>query len=99
MDPHSEVIIDWIGGNCPVQAEGTVGGYPFYFRARGQKWTFEVADNVLYDSAKAWVAIFVHEESYGGGPYDAGWMTEDEALSFIAQAAERYLKEVFDEER
>jgi len=23
------------GGQCPVQATGTVDGYPFYFRARG----------------------------------------------------------------
>ena len=30
-------------GACPVQAEGTVDGLPFYFRARGGEWTLSVA--------------------------------------------------------
>ena len=28
-----------IGGNAPVQGEGRVFGYPFYFRARDKEWT------------------------------------------------------------
>lgn len=83
------LIIDWIGGNCPVQAEGTIAGKPFYFRARGRKWSFEVGDGDLDDIA--WVANWHYEESYGDGPYDAGWMPEKDALRFIQEAVQRYL--------
>ena len=33
------LMIDWCGGNCPVQAEGKINGKPFYFRARGECWS------------------------------------------------------------
>lgn len=31
------------GGYAPVQADGYVDGLPFYFRARGEHWSFQVA--------------------------------------------------------
>lgn len=34
--------IEWLGGNCPVQSEGTVDGKPFYFRARGEHWSMGI---------------------------------------------------------
>lgn len=36
------IIIDSFGGNCPVQAEGTIDGKPFYFRARGSSWSMSI---------------------------------------------------------
>lgn len=30
-------------GDAPVQALGYINGYPFYFRARADRWTFAVA--------------------------------------------------------
>lgn len=30
-------------GDAPMQALGYVNGYPFYFRARGDRWEFAVA--------------------------------------------------------
>jgi hypothetical protein len=39
--------------------------------------------------------VWRYEEEYGGGKsYVAGWMTEEEARAFIAQAAERWRAEV-----
>jgi len=70
-DPTIE--IDWLGGNCPGQAEGRINGAPFYFRARGASWSLECGD-------------FSYSEGYGVWP-DAGWMTEGEAREFIAKAA------------
>ncbi|CAH1688718.1 conserved hypothetical protein [Hyphomicrobiales bacterium] len=72
------VEITWIGGNCPVQSEGTVDGLPYYFRARGMHWALEIEE--------APGSTWRHEEPYGTGPFDAGWMPEDEALSFIEKA-------------
>ncbi len=78
------VVIDCLGGNCPVQAEGTIDGLPFYFRARGDRWTMGIGDDVVL--APAWF----YEEPYGDGPFAAGWMDEDEARAFIHKAADLY---------
>lgn len=77
------VVVDWIGGNCPVQAEGTIDGEPFYFRARGQHWVCEIGIDRDIGGSK-WDCI----REYGSHPYGAGWMTEAEARGFIAEAAE-----------
>ena len=84
-DPAREVFIELMGGNCPVQAEGTVGGKEFYFRARGCHWRLCIggADPV---GSPEWE----HAEWYGQWP-DAGWMTEEEAEAFLRAAAARYL--------
>lgn len=85
-----DIQIEWLGGNCPVQAEGAINGLPFYFRARGCRWTMEIAASAqtplqyLYDGdGENWF----HEEKWGEGPYDAGWMPEDTAREMIVKAA------------
>jgi hypothetical protein len=78
-----EVVITWLGGNCPVQAEGTVDGKPFYFRARGEHWSMGIGGEPV--GAPEWE----YEEAYGEWPA-AGWMSTDEARAFIAQAVELY---------
>ena len=35
--------IETLGGGPPVQADGSVGGRPFYFRARYDSWRFDLA--------------------------------------------------------
>lgn len=79
------VILDWIGGNCPVQAEGTVNGKPFYFRARGESWSMSIGGEDVVGRPE-----WFHEEGYGETQFAAGWMTIDEAKNFIAVAAKRY---------
>jgi len=74
------ITIGWLGGNCPVQAEGTIGGEPFYFRARGDRWTIGIGGDVI--DMPSWL----YEEEYPS----AGWMTEAEARAFIEEAAQRY---------
>jgi len=78
-----------IGGNCPVQAEGMIGGLPFYFRARGEHWSFRVADKPDGDPVDG--LGFYYEESYAEGEqFAAGWMEESEARTFIEKAAKLY---------
>lgn len=79
-----EIVIGQIGGNCPVQAEGTIAGEPFYFRARGERWSIGIGGDVVGEPD------WYYEEDYPGGQFAAGWMTEVEARGFIGQAAERY---------
>ncbi len=75
------VHIDQIGGNCPVQAEGTIDGEPFYFRARGQRWTIGIGGDTVMKPD------WHYEQPYGEQQFDAGWMSVDEARAFIVGAA------------
>jgi len=75
----------WIGGNCPVQAEGTVDGKEFYFRARGEHWSVSIGEWDIIGNPE-----WYYEEDYGDGPYDAGWMPEDKARGFIDKAIAKY---------
>lgn len=86
-------------GNCPVQAEGTINGFPFYFRSRGGHWSLSIAnekngDPLDYEHSR------VHREEYNGvnrdEPQDfhghsvrfaAGWAEPDECRAFIERAA------------
>lgn len=79
-----EIIIESLGGYCPVQAEGTVNGKPFYFRSRGDQWAMNIGgDDIILEPG------WRYEEDYGVWP-EAGWITLDEARSFIQKAAEMY---------
>lgn len=82
-----DVIIDKIGGYCPVQAEGTIDGQPFHFRARHQHWLLAIGGDDPADDPE-----WVYEEPYGDGPSAAGYMEVDEAKQFICAAAERYAR-------
>lgn len=79
----ADILIKWLGGNCPVQAEGTINGEPFYFRARGEHWSLEITD-------AEGKLVWEYDEDYPHGQYSAGWMTEDDAKTFIALAASKY---------
>lgn len=68
------IQIDSLGGNCPVQAEGTFDGVPFYFRARGCSVTCDVGDD---------------DWCWTGPEYEhplAGWISQETALAFIGEA-------------
>jgi len=83
-----EVLIDIIYGNCPVQAEGTIDGVPFYFRARGSHWTIGIGEYPL--DAPAWY----HKELWCDDPYGAGWMSREEAEHLIHVCAKWYSERV-----
>lgn len=78
-DPKVE--IQTLGGNCPVQAEGRIDGYGFYFRARGDQWSLEI-----YTGPEG---PWEYEEDYGVWPA-AGWMEKEEAEEFIYKAAKLF---------
>ncbi len=85
-----------IHGKCPVQAEGTIEGQPFYFRSRGAHWSVSIA-NPGEDPISS--PIWIHREEYAGRNairdkeindghrFAAGWADEDECADFIMRAA------------
>lgn len=75
-----EVLIEEIGGYCPVQAEGTIDGERFYFRARGSRWSIGIGGEPVGEPK------WDYEEPYGSD-FEAGWMDLEEAKSFILKSA------------
>lgn len=81
------VSIDMIGGNCPVQAEGKVGGEKkLYFRSRGDKWSLTIDPT---DALSGPDGEWYYFEKYGVWP-DAGWITLEQAHGFILKAVKLY---------
>ena len=82
----SDIKINMLGGNCPVQAEGTIDGKPFYFRARGASWSMSIGGSDVVGNPD-----WYYQQAYGDDSYSAGWMTEEEARTFINQSANLYI--------
>lgn len=86
------VNIGVIGGNCPLQAEGTIDGVPFYFRARGRRWTMGIGKDpvgiltTIETKTDEWFA----ECTWGAERFAAGWMPEEEARRLIDWCASEY---------
>jgi hypothetical protein len=86
------VVVEEIGGNCPVQAEGTIDGRRFYFRARWNGWRVAIHPTATGDYL-SWPddgTEWDFSEAWGEGEYDAGWMPEDTAREMIDKAANLY---------
>lgn len=81
------------GGYCPVQAEGTVNGNPFYFRARHGDWSLHITapntDPVILPNT--------HDDSlFRASGYDSthGWMdTESEVLPLLLKQFKEFASE------
>ena len=83
---------------APVQAEGTVAGRSFYFRARGDTWQFTVAEEAGDDPVslgekdvalgRAW-----YRSGTLPGAFEASWMPLDQATSLIQLCAREYVSD------
>ena len=87
----TKLDVKWMGGWCPVQSEGNLGKKRWYFRSRGDGWSFYLGEPNT--------DIFSHNdyfrtEDWGKWP-DAGYMPLDIALGFILDCVEEYLDKNF----
>jgi len=84
--------IDMLGGNVPVQGEGTIDGLPWYFRARGRGWSFEVCkDPGMTADMPGWsngLIFDVWHESHAWP--DVGWIEHEDAEVIIHCCADLY---------
>lgn len=86
-----------LGGFAPVEAEGTLCGKPFYFRARGNRWTFALASGPQSDPVDVLcqngAGGFLRQGTVGEpDTHAAGYMAPTEAMLLIQQCAREYLQ-------
>jgi hypothetical protein len=74
---------------CPVQYEGTVDGYPAYWRARYDSFTLAIATTPGTDPVEVgcgMVAGWAEERAYGApGGFDAGYIPHAQAEQLIRE--------------
>jgi hypothetical protein len=88
------ITVDELAGSCPVQGWGRAGAWRWYFRARWDGWCIAATTDPAVDPIDVLACstqpfrsetAFFHQESYGDGPYDAGYMDLEEARHFIVR--------------
>ena len=85
------IKVESIGGQCPVQAHGTILGTEFYFRARGQAYSLAIGEDPvdIPEYRKGWYV----KKSWGEHEFDAGYMPVNIALLLIAKHTIDYINE------
>lgn len=70
--------IENLGGNCPIQGEGSWRSMEVYYRSRGDSWSLDAGDGPLGEGSSP------ECESAGGRRGNGGWMSRTEARDRIA---------------
>jgi hypothetical protein len=97
-DPSLDLVYEFTCAGAPVQAEGTVMGRPFYFRARGEFWRFAVSEDPDMPAehvSEAHVLTglgYLASEDYGDSEHAASWMPLEEAARIIRECALEYVE-------
>lgn len=90
------VFTDEPNGCCPVQAEGTIDGFPFYFRSR---WSTSLIRVALKRDADPLVNYaWAHKEEYPeGGVSGHGCASKEECVEFINKCAKLWAERKVEE--
>lgn len=72
------LVVEQVGGMCPLEAEGTIDGVPFYFRARGNRWQMHIGGEDIFLKPD-----WYRTDDWGTGPFEAGYMDPIEGLWFV----------------
>lgn len=96
MIPGPYTVFEFTCTVAPVQAEGTVAGHAFYFRARGNTWEFTVAEREGDDPAEFGEAdVTAGRAWYRSGTlpgrFAASWMPIEDAKAVINECARAYI--------
>lgn len=88
-----------IQGPAPVQAEGTVNGFPFYFRARHDQWTFSISEDPEIDPVDIQMdeqgrkhGFFAEGRVGGEWEYAASYLDDNSVRRIIERCASEYLQ-------
>ena len=84
----------WPSGHCPVQAEGyTKDGKWYYFRARGNQARFMILESKDEYIKVEGLILFERVLDYGGRPYQAGWLSHEDAVRLTTVWLNEYYNE------
>ena len=85
-----------VDGFCPVQGEGRVGEFWWYFRARWDDWSFDV-----FSAEPKWDGTSYDRFVWGtaGEFINASWMSYANAWSIIKDQIARFVTERHTEEK
>lgn len=67
--------------SVPVQFEGTVDGYPAYFRARYSGWSFTIART---EEAAVGASVGIRDSGPGAVLFDTGGYADDDGCGYCA---------------
>lgn len=83
-----------LGGNYPVQGEGVCYGHAWYFRARHERWGFQISSTGTLDDLFDDPSLVEYSRSfpYPGDRYSAGTMPLPEAREFIVRELTNWLR-------
>jgi len=94
----NDLVVYCLCGHAPVQSQGTVSGFPYYFRARGDRWQFAVATGFRANLRDAVDVVlgraegFYVSRSFGTrGGLDASVMEERVALVILEGCARKFV--------
>lgn len=81
-----------IGGTAPVQAEGTVNGFPFYFKSRGNAMRLYVASSPFSDpfDNDSWTYA---EDYKPEDDFAASYAPKEDCEAFLDRAFEKWVEE------
>jgi hypothetical protein len=86
-------------GLAPVQAEGTINGFKFYFRSRHNEWTFAISEypeidpvDIQFPETGKLYGFFAQGEYGGTFEYKASYMDNATAMSIIENCSVEYLR-------
>ena len=92
-------LIGKIYGSAPVQADGTINGFPFYFRARWDEWTFAISENpnispvdIQFIETGKEYGYFAEGRIGKEWEYLASYMEVDMVKDIITKCSNEYLK-------
>ncbi|HEX8833571.1 MAG TPA: hypothetical protein VF719_05190 [Abditibacteriaceae bacterium] len=94
MNMDEQVKIKTLTGHAPVQAEGTICGKRFHFRARWSGWCLSVAEDESVDPIDINTSEqgFYVEGDYGRkGGYEASYMPDEDAKAIIERCAQAFI--------
>ena len=90
----SDYVVEKTCAACPLQFEGTVDGYPLYFRLRWGWWSFTIAEN-----SAVWPSddeeYYERRGAYGDDL--TGIMSDEDALAIIDRCVAEFRKTGFDD--
>ena len=90
FNPHSV----WPTGHCPVQTEGyTKDGKWYYFRARGKQARFMILESKDEYIKVEGLILFERNLDYGCNPYQAGWLSHEDAVRLTTVWLNEYYNE------